>query len=46
LQIAIEIVDLPIDSMVVLHSFLYVYHAVGIIKGKKYDFMGLSGISW
>jgi len=25
---AIEIVDLPIDSMVIFHSFLYVYQRV------------------
>ena len=28
LEMAIEIVDLPINSMVIFHSFLYVYQRV------------------
>ena len=31
---AIEIVDLPINSMVMFHSFLYVYH-IDVFMGKS-----------
>ena len=32
LKMAIEIVDLPINSMVIFHSFLYVYQRVMRVK--------------
>ena len=37
LKIAIEIVDFPIDSMVIFHSFLYVYQRVANPKFKLVD---------
>jgi len=34
LKMAIEIVDLPINSMVIFHSFLYVYQSPEGIPSK------------
>ena len=40
---AIEIVDFPIDSMVIFHSFLYVYQRVPILPGEEWTHVTLQG---